>query len=79
MIIDHLGEAWEQGAHGCIGSNLGGIPQQFLAPNQSCLVAETDHVLEEAAEHVHTQPLTYTSEAGMIGQRLIKVVAQYQR
>jgi diguanylate cyclase (GGDEF)-like protein/PAS domain S-box-containing protein len=48
--------------------------QQFLAPNQSCLVAEINHALKEAAEERQTQPLPDAGQTRVVGKRLVQVV-----
>src|SRR5258706_5422474 len=52
-----------------------GIDIEFSSPDQPCLLALLDNLLEEATKHLHAIAFTDTSEAGMIWQGLVQIVA----
>jgi hypothetical protein len=69
----------EPGDHttqGGVRSNLGRIDEQFSAPDQAGLLAQFHHVLKEALEHGHPQPLPNARQAGVVRQRLVEAIAQ---
>jgi hypothetical protein len=76
MVVDHDPQARPQGVKGGIRAHLGRVEEELLAPHQAGLVAQLDHVLEEPPEQGEPQPLADARQAGVVGQRLIEVIAQ---
>ena len=71
MILDHFPKPGNDRAVRGVGLDLGRIHQQLLAPDQSGLITQLNHVLEEAAEDRQSQSLPNTGQTRVIGQRLI--------
>ena len=59
-------EAWDQGISVRVGPHLGSIEDQFFAPDQTCLLAEVDDVLEDALEDLDPVALPNPAEARMV-------------
>ena len=55
---------------------LGCIEEELLPPDQPGLEAQLHDVLEEAAEVRQAEPLADAGQAGVVGQRLVQVVAE---
>ena len=70
------GEACGQGIESRIREDMGRVKVEFLAPDKSCLLALLDDSLEKAAENGQTIAGADARQAGMVGQGLVKVVAQ---
>ena len=58
-----------------IGFHWGAIEIQLLPPDQSCLLALLDNMLEEAPESIHAIADTNARQAGVIGERLAEIIA----
>ncbi len=67
-------KAWFEGIQGGIGFHFGAIDVEFLAPDQTSLLALLHNRLKEAAKDLHSVALTDAGQAGMIGKRLAKVI-----
>lgn len=76
MIVNDLFEPRSQRIHISIPLDLRRVHQQFLAPDQSGLVTQFHDVLEESPEGVEAEAVTDARETGMIGKRLIEVIAE---
>jgi hypothetical protein len=74
MIVDDLPQAWDDRVKGSVGSDLGGIEQELLAPDQSGIVTELDDMLEEPTKEGKPQAIADAGQAGMIRERLIQMV-----
>ena len=66
------GEAVQVG----VGLHLGRVEEQLIAAHQPCLDAEADDLLEEAAEHREAETVARARQVGVVGQRLVEVVAE---
>src|SRR5215204_3610065 len=70
------GEAGRDGVQRRVRFDLGGVEVQILSPYQPRLYAHLYDLLEEAPEDAEAEALARASEVGVVGQRLVKVVAQ---
>ena len=62
--------------HGSIGLDLGRVEEELLAPHQPCLDTFFDDPLEEATEDEQAVALADAGEAGVVGKRLLEIVAE---
>jgi hypothetical protein len=70
------GETGLERVHGGIGLNPGGIEVELLAPDQSGGDALLHDAIKEATEDIEAVPFADAAQAGVIGQRLVQVVAE---
>src|SRR5215210_5338700 len=70
------GEAGRDGVQRRVRFDLGGVEVQILSPYQPRFDAHLYDLLEEAPEDAEAEALARASEVGVVGQRLVKVVAQ---
>jgi hypothetical protein len=76
VVVHDFPQSGHEGIHGSIAGDTGRIGQQLLAPDKARVLAEVDHMLEEAAKDIETEALPDASEPGGIGQRLVQAVAE---
>jgi hypothetical protein len=57
MLVDDLPEAGDNRVERRVGFDLGGIEEDFLAPDEASLVAQFHDALEEPAKEGKPQPL----------------------
>ena len=76
VLLDPEVEARDQRIETGVGAHLRRIEDQFLAPDQSGCLTHIDDPFEEPVEDLHTQAIPDAAQAGMLGQRLIQVIAQ---
>ena len=69
-------EAGDEGIDGGVGFHLGGVDEEFPAPDQPSLLAQLDYLLEEALEHLDAQALAGPRQAGVVRQILVQGVTQ---
>jgi len=70
------GETGRDGVERSVGVHLGGVKVQLPPPNQPRLPAPLDDLLEEAPEHRKAEALAGAGKVGVVGERLVEVVAQ---
>jgi hypothetical protein len=76
MLARLLGEARRERIDVRVRPYLGTVEEQFLAPDQACILAQLHHALEEALEDSNAQPGTDPSQTGVVGQWLVECVAE---
>ncbi len=76
VLIDHLLEARHERVEAGVGPDLGRVGEELLPPDETRLLAELDHILEEAAEDSQPIPLADLGQTGVVGQALAEVVAE---
>lgn len=76
VVVHDVPESGYRGIHRRVAGNAGRIGQNLLAPDKPRVLAEVDHLLEEATKDVETEALPDAAEAGGIGKRLVQVVAE---
>ena len=76
VVVHDLPESGHEGLHGSVAGDAGRIGQNLLAPDKTRVLAEVDHMLEEAAKDLETEALPDAGEAGGIGQRLVEAVTE---
>jgi hypothetical protein len=59
-----------------ISPDSGRVEIELAAPDETRLLAEIDHLFEEALEDIDPEPLPDAGQAGVIGQRLVEGVAE---
>jgi hypothetical protein len=75
MVIKHFFEARHHGIAARIALNLGRVYEQFLAPDKPGIPAQPDDLIEESTEDLKSEPLPDPGQGGVVGERLIEVVA----
>src|SRR5690348_9165560 len=60
---------------GGIGTDFGAIEIEFLPPNQSCLLAAFDNLLEETLENDEPVAVADLAQAAVVRHRFIEVIA----
>src|SRR6266852_8278994 len=73
MCLDS--KAGLEGVGGSIGGYFRPVEIEFLAPDESCLLALLHNPLKEAAKHVHAVPSANACQTGMIWQGLVQIIA----
>jgi hypothetical protein len=76
MLLGLQVEPGDDGAEGGVGSNLGGVEEEFLAPEQPRLLTQRDDVLEEPLEDWQAQPPPNAGQTGVVGQRFVERIAE---
>jgi hypothetical protein len=76
MVVHDVAEPRHQGIRRGVAGDPGGVGEDLLPPDEARLLAQVDHVLEEAAEDGEPEPLADAGEAGGVRQRLIEAVAE---
>ena len=79
--VGHVGrgfvvEAGDEGRDAGVGLDLRGIEVELPAPDQACLLAQVDDLLEEALKDVDAEALPDAGQAGVVGQVLVQGVAE---
>ena len=76
MSLRFVLEAGDQRRNASVGFDFRGVEVELPAPNSAGLLTQIDDLLEEALKDIDPEALADAGQAGVIGQFLIKGVAE---